>query len=123
MSTGRDSLGDLDKVQIHGLGIAGGQDEGCTLSLLWTDRAEDIGGSGPLIAGCMRTGAAPSPPTRDLVLLADTRLVLEPNLYCGDIDGLFACDFLQTCWEAFMGWRAPPQRRRHSVFGQLIRRE
>src|SRR6185312_17504485 len=24
---------------------------------------------------------------------------------------------------AVMGWRAPPQRRRHSVFGQLIRRE
>jgi len=111
MSTRRDGPGDLDKVQIHGLGIAGGQDEGRTFSLLWTDRAEDIGGSGPLIAGCMRTGAAPSPPTRDLVLLADTRLVLEPNLYCGDIDGLFACDFLQPYREAFLKSSIAPSRR------------
>ena len=110
MSTRRDGLGDLDEVQIHGLGIAGGQDEGCALALLWTDRAEDIGGSGPLIAGCMRTRAAPGPPTRDLVLLADTRLVLEPNLYCGDIDCLFACDFLQTCWEAFLKSSIAPSR-------------
>jgi len=110
MSTRRDGPGYLDKVQIHGLGIAGGQDEGRTLPLLWTDRAEDIGGSGPLIAGCMRTGAAPSPPTRDLVLLADPRLVLEPNLYGGDIDGLFACDFLQTCWEAFLKSSIAPWR-------------
>jgi hypothetical protein len=42
--------------------FAGGQDEGSALSLLWTDRAEDIGGSGPLIAGCMRTRATPGPP-------------------------------------------------------------
>jgi hypothetical protein len=75
MSARRDGLGDLGEVQIHGFRIAGGQDEGCALSLLWTDRAEDIGGSGPLIAGCMRTRAPPGPPTCDLVLLADTRLV------------------------------------------------
>jgi len=110
MSARRDGLGDLDEVQIHGLGIAGGQDESCALSLLWTDRAEDIGGSGPLIAGRMRTRAAPSPPTRDLVLLADTRLVLEPNLYCGDIDCLFACDFFQPYWEAFLKSSIAPSR-------------
>jgi len=110
MSTRRDGPCDLDKVQIHGLGIAGRQDEGRTLSLLWTDRAEDIGGSGPLIAGCMGTRAAPGPPTRDLVLLPDTRLVLEPNLYCGDIDGLFACDFLQPYRKAFLKSSIAPWR-------------
>ena len=30
---------------------------------------------------CAGTGAAPSPPTRDLVLLADPGFVLEPDLY------------------------------------------
>ena len=102
MSTRRDGLGNLDEVQIHGLGIADGQDEGGALALLWTDRAEDIGGSGPLIAGCMRTRAAPGPPTRDLVLLADTRLVLEPNLYGLDIDRFFTRNFIQARWEVFL---------------------
>jgi hypothetical protein len=39
-------------------------------------------------------GAALGPPARDLVLLADARLVLEPNLYGPDIDGLLAPAFI-----------------------------
>jgi hypothetical protein len=39
-------------MQIHRLGVAGRQDQGCALALLWADRAEDVGGSGALVAGC-----------------------------------------------------------------------
>jgi hypothetical protein len=102
VSTSRDGLGDLDEVQIHRLGIASGQNEGSALSLLRTDCTEDIGGGGTLVTGCVRTGAAFGPPTGDFVLLADACLILEPNLYCRNVDGFFARDFFQTCGKAFL---------------------
>ena len=44
-----DLVGDLSEVQVHRLGVAGGQDGRSSLALTGADRAEDIGGSGALI--------------------------------------------------------------------------
>ena len=98
----RDGLGDLDEMQVHRLGIAGGQDQGSALALLRADGAEDVGRGGALIAGSARACAALGPSARDLVLLADARLVLEPNLYGLDIDRLFVRDFVQARGEVFL---------------------
>jgi len=98
----RDDFGDLGEMQVHRLGIAGGHDQGGTLALFWADGTEDIGRGGTLIAGSAGAGAALGPATCDLVLLADARLVLEPNLYGFDVDRLFACDFIQARGEVFL---------------------
>ena len=42
--------GNLGQVEVHGFSVAGGKDEGGTLSLLRTDGAEDIGRGGALVA-------------------------------------------------------------------------
>ena len=110
VSARRDGLGDFDEVQIHRLGIAGGQDEGCALAVLWTDCTEVVGGSGALVVGRAWAGAALGPPACDLVLLADARFVLEPNLYCFDVDCLFARDFLQARGEVFLKSSIAPSR-------------
>jgi hypothetical protein len=98
----RHGFGDRDEMQVHRLGIASGQDQGRALAFLWADRTEDVGRSGALIAGRARTGAALGPPAGDLVLLADTRLVLEPNLYRLDVDRLVARDVIQACGKVFL---------------------
>ena len=102
MGAGLDGLGDLHEVQVHCLGVAGRQDQGCALALLGADRAEDVGGSGALIAGCARAGAAFRPSAGDLILLADASLVLEPNLYCLDVNRLFVRDLIQARREVFL---------------------
>ncbi len=102
VGAGCDDLGDLREVQVHRLGIAGRQDQGRALALFGANGTEDVGRSGALIAGSTRTGAAFGPPARDLVLLADTRLVLEPNLYDLDIDRFFTRDFIQARLEVFL---------------------
>ena len=98
----RDRGGDLGQVQVHRLGVAAGQDEGCTLSVLRADRAEDIGRGGSLVAGRARTRAALGPAAGDLVLLADAGLVGEPDLYGGDADALLARDLVQAGGKAFL---------------------
>src|SRR5450631_573300 len=90
VSARRDGRGDLDEMQVHRLGVAGGQDQSDALALLGADSAEDVGRGGALIAGCAGAGTALRPAARDLVLLADARFVLEPNLYDLDVDRLFA---------------------------------
>ena len=39
-------------------GVAGRQDQGCTLTLFRADRSEDVGGSSPLVTRCDGAGAA-----------------------------------------------------------------
>jgi hypothetical protein len=85
---GCDGRGDLREMQVHRLGVAGRQDQGCAPALLWADRAEDVGGSGALVAGRAWTGAALRPAAGDLVLLADTSLICEPDFYRVDADRL-----------------------------------
>ena len=93
---------DLKEMQVHRFGITGRHDEGSAFTLLRTDGSEDVGRGSALIAGSAGTGAAFRPPARDLVFLADTRFVLEPNLYRFDIDRFFARDFVQARGEAFL---------------------
>jgi hypothetical protein len=73
-----DLRGDLGEVQVHRLGVAGWQDQGSALTVLWADSAEDVGGSGALVTGRAGTGATLGPSSRNLVFLADARLVCKP---------------------------------------------
>ena len=102
VGTGRDDLGDLREVQVHRLGIAGRQNQGRALAILWADGAEDVGGSGALITRSAGTGSALCPPAGDLVLLANTSLVLEPDFYLVAVDRLLARDCVQTRGEVFL---------------------
>ncbi len=102
MSAGRDLGGDFGQVQVHGFGVASGHDEGCALAVLGADRAEDIGGGGSLIFGSARARAALGPTPRDLVLLADARLVGEPDLYGVGSDALLAADLFQARGKTFL---------------------
>jgi len=79
VSAGRDLLGDFGQMQIHRVGVAFGQDERRALAILGRDRAEDVGRGGALVFGRRRARAAFGPPPRDFVLLADARLVAEPD--------------------------------------------
>ena len=102
MRAGLYGLGDLHEMQVHRLGIAGGQDQSCTLALLWADRAEDVGGCGALVAGRAWSGAALGPPPRNLVLLADARLVRKPDFYLVAVDRLLTRDGIQARGEVFL---------------------
>ena len=93
-----DRLGDFGQMQVHRFGIAGRQDQGGALTLFRADGTEDVGRGGSLVPWSARASAALGPPTGDLVLLADTGLVLEPNFYLADVDCFFARDFIQARW-------------------------
>ncbi len=108
MGSGRDRFGDLCKMQVHRLAVAGRQDQGRALALLGADRAEDIGGSGTLVARRTGAGAALRPAASDFVLLADAGLVGEPDFYCIAVDALLARDRLQTDTEAFLKFSIAP---------------
>ena len=99
---GCDGRGDLGEVQAHRLGVAGPQDQGCTLTLFRADRSEDVGGSSPLVTRCDGAGAALGPAAGDLVLLADAGLVGEPDFYRVAGKCLLAGDCLQMRREAFL---------------------
>ena len=98
----RDLSGDFGQMQVHGLRVASGQDEGCAFAVLGTDRAEDISRGGSLVLGRARTRAALGAAPGDLVLLADARLVGEPDLYGGGLDALLAPDLVQARGKAFL---------------------
>jgi hypothetical protein len=55
----RDLSGDFGQVQVHGLRVASGHDEGCALSVLGADRGEDISRGGSFWLGvCDRRSGA-----------------------------------------------------------------
>ena len=97
-----DRLGDFREVQVHRFGIAGGQDQSRAFAQFRADGTEDIGRCGSLIPRSARASAALRPSAGDLVLLADTSLVLEPDFYLADVDRFFARDFTQARWEFFL---------------------
>jgi hypothetical protein len=97
-----DLAGDFGQVEAHRFAVAGRHDERCALALLRADGTEDVGRGGALISWCRGTGAAPGPTTGDLVLLADARLVGEPDLYAVRIERLVTRDFFQARREAFL---------------------
>ena len=94
--------GDLSQVQIHRLGVAGGQDERGSLAIAGADSPEDVGGSGALIVRRRRPRSPSCPAPGDLVLLPDPGLVPEPDLYPVAIDPLVARDRVQALGERFL---------------------
>src|SRR4051812_50138711 len=76
-----DGQADLLQMKGHRLGRAAGQDEPGGLALSGTDRTEDVGRLGPLIARGRGTGPAWGPAAGGLVLLPHPSLVAEPDLY------------------------------------------
>ena len=98
----RDLSGDFGQMQVHRFGVASGQDEGCAFAILGADRAEDISRCGSLVFGCAWTRAALGPAAGDLVLLADARLIGEPDLYGAGLDALLAPDLVQARRETFL---------------------
>lgn len=102
--------GDPGEMKVHGFCVAGWQDQSCSFTLFRADGAENVGRRGALVT--WRTGARTTfgPPPRDLVLLADTRLVpcssqgqaLEPYLYPVRIDPVLAHDLIQAAGEVFL---------------------
>ena len=71
---------DLIEMELHGLGVAEGQNEGGAGSVFGAHRTEQIGRLGALIMSGSRTRTFPGPTIGDLVLLADPHLVLKPDL-------------------------------------------
>src|SRR5262245_18769639 len=95
-----DPGGDLVEMELHGFGVAGRQHEGGAGAAFRTYRTEQVGGLGPLIVSGPRTRAPPGPAIGELVLLADTHLVLEPDFYrCAR--GELRADFRQACAKVF----------------------
>jgi hypothetical protein len=76
VGTRRNGLGDLHEVQVHRLGVAGGQDQSRAFALLRADRPEDVG-------------------------LADTSLVCKPDFYVVAVERLRARDCLQARGETY----------------------
>src|SRR5215204_6269607 len=93
---------DLGQVQVHGFGVAGRQDQSSSLALARADGAEDVGRGRALIVWCRGPRPPPGPPPRDLILLADARLVREPDLYPARSDALLPRDLVQARREAFL---------------------
>jgi hypothetical protein len=97
-----DGFGDFREVQVHCLGIASWHDQGRALALFGADGAEDVGRGSTLVAGRAGAGAALRPAAGDLVLLADTGLIGEPNFYLVDVDSVLARDGVQARGETFL---------------------
>ena len=79
MGAGIDGGTDLDEVRRHGVGVAPGHDQPGALPLRGTDRAEDIGPFGALVAGRPRARATSGPSACELILLADAGFILPPQ--------------------------------------------
>ena len=102
VSAGRDLSGDLGQMQVHRLRVTSGQNERRALALFWTDRAEDVGRRRALIVRGARPRAPLGPSSRDLVLLADARLIGEPDLNIMGCDAFLLGDAFQTGGEVFL---------------------
>ena len=88
-------------MQVHRFGVAGGQNEPGTLALLGANGAKNIGRCRTWIFRGARARAALGPASRNLVLLADPRFVLKPDLYFAAVDTVIARDFVQAGREVF----------------------
>jgi len=79
----RDGDADLLQMQVHRMRVAERQDEPRRRALGGTDCAEDVGPFRALIVRGAGSRSAPGPATRDLVLLAYARFILEPYFDLG----------------------------------------
>ena len=96
-----DMAGDFGQVLRHRVGVAPRHDESCRFAELGADCTEDIGRPRALVVRCRRPGTAPGPAAGDLVLLANTGLVLEPNLYAFSL-GRSGGNLCHCGWETFL---------------------
>ena len=111
---------DLGQMQRHDLGVGGWDDEGHRGAALWTDGAEDVGPFVALVARRARPRSTPSPDAGQRALLADARLVLEPD-FNGLIFGMVGEPrddrrgevFLNASWasSSVCGWRGRTESR------------
>src|SRR5918993_269722 len=83
MGAGCDGLGDLGRLQAHGLCGAKGQHQAGALAVRWADGTEDVGRCRSLVFRRWGAGAASSSAAADRVLLPDPGLVMPPQLYVG----------------------------------------
>ena len=108
MLAGADHLADLGEMQAHRRGVAQWQDQSCALALLGADGAEDVDRRIALILRRRGPGSAPCPAAGDAVLLADTGLVGEPDLYAVETEALLARDARQRGGEVFLNASMAP---------------
>ena len=80
VGAGRDADGYLGEVVVHRAGVGEGHDQACGHAALRADRAENIGPLVAGVAGRARPRAALRPDPGERALLADPRLILEPDL-------------------------------------------
>ena len=76
MGAGGDGPRYLFQVQLHGGGIAEGQNEARSLTLFRANRAEDVGRFRALVTRRAGTRSPRRPSAGDLVLLTHPRLIL-----------------------------------------------
>lgn len=80
MGAGPDMAADLGEVPVHGLGVGIGQHQGCASRSLGADRAKEVGPSIAPVARRSGPAATAGPDPGQGALLADTGLILEPDL-------------------------------------------
>jgi hypothetical protein len=105
-----DLIGDFGQVKAHRLGVARWQNQRRAFTLLRTNSSEDIGRGGSLVVGSRGARAALCPAPRNLVLLADARLIGKPDLYIRWVDAFVVGDFPQRGWEGFLKSSIAPSR-------------
>ena len=79
VGAGGDLSCDLIEVELHGRGVAVGQDQAGTRAACRTDSAKYIGRAGALIVCQTRPATLAHPQIGELVLLSHPHLVLEPD--------------------------------------------
>lgn len=94
--------GDLHEMEVHGFRVAARQNQSRPFSLFRADRPEDGGRGGALVVRRRGAGSAPGPASGDLVLLADARLVGEPDLYVIGREALVVGDLVEAGGESFL---------------------
>jgi hypothetical protein len=100
VSAGSHGSRDLFEVMGHGRRGAAGHDEACAHAPVRADRPEEVGRLRTLILRDRRSRSAFGPASGERLLLADTGLVAEPDLYGLAADSLG--DLRQTAGEAFL---------------------
>lgn len=80
MASSGDGSGYLLEVKLHGVSVGEGQRQACADAAHGADGAKQVGALVALIGGLRWPRSAPRPLADAAVLLADARLVLEPDL-------------------------------------------
>ena len=97
----RDLCGDFDRMKVHCFGMAPGHNEGGALAVPLTHRPVDSGLCRSLVFRSARVRTALGPAARHFVLLSDSSLVGEPDLYGVELDAFFAPNLRQALGRAF----------------------